>query len=377
MILGRRPLTSSKFNSGSGKTIILILTILLFQGCGQDYKFDTRSLPQINPQQAAETNNNPNGESTTISPGPKVGPTSAPAPLSTIRPSPTTTAVPTASPMPSSSPQLGNIHGMVVDASTKTPLSNVSVALKDTTGKVVVQSTNTNSSGAYQFNGLQPKSYNLTFIKDNYITYTAILPLSVSEGQTTFYDVAMSRELFVGQLRVVLTWAGPPPGWPQNRKTYQDHVMDMDSYLLVPGFTKPVFYGHCNDRPYGSTSVNCNQAMEARLDRDDVHWKGPETVTIYTQFAGNYTYYIANYSAHCNPLALANSKAEVTVYAGTGIVKQISITPTFLPGSKSGRAFEVFRLNGATITPVLQYSDSLPYYIGPSNSCDQLDNYGF
>lgn len=58
---------------------------------------------------------------------------------------------------------VANLYGVVTDAETGTPLSGVKVTI----GTLVV---NTDSSGAYGFEGLLPGSYTITFEKDGYET---------------------------------------------------------------------------------------------------------------------------------------------------------------------------------------------------------------
>ena len=73
-----------------------------------------------------------------------------------------------------------------------------------------------------------------------------------------------------------------------------------------------------------------------------------------------------------------NSKAEVTVYAGSSIVKQYSISPG-APAGESGLVYEVFTLNAGAVTDVLKYNDALPTQLVATPyaglNCDQVHNY--
>jgi len=62
-------------------------------------------------------------------------------------------------------PPMANLSGVVTDAETGNPLSSVKVSIDG-------QTTYTNSSGIYAFEGLTPGSYTVTFEKDDYYTET-------------------------------------------------------------------------------------------------------------------------------------------------------------------------------------------------------------
>jgi len=136
-------------------------------------------------------------------------------------------------------------------------------------------------------------------------------------------------------------------------------VMDVDSYLLVPGFADPIYWKNCDRSPSAGVVSGCN-VTGAYLDVDQIDWNGPETITIEQPTAGTYKYYIANYSDPCNALGLNNSKVVVTVYSGSSMVKRYSVAPGAPPTGKSGHVFEVFHVNNGMITDVNQYNDSLP-----------------
>jgi hypothetical protein len=145
--------------------------------------------------------------------------------------------------------------------------------------------------------------------------------VTVSANETTdvpYYDTVGNPPLATGELRFVLTWGSEPS--------------DLDSHLLTPDGSHVYF---ADDAPYGAG---------AYLDVDDTSSYGPETITITTVQAGTYHYFVHNYDEDG---LLTSSGAQVRVFDDSGLV-----TVYYVPTSGTGEYWDVFTLNGSTITPV-------------------------
>lgn len=292
------------------------------------------------------------------------------------------TAATVASPVPTATPELcdtssnlgATLAGKVLDATTQLALGGVVVSLTQTGNSSAIATATTDTTGAYTVSNVAAGTYSVSFAKNGYITFTASSNTTLSCAKATSLGAALSPTLAAGQLRIVLSWAAAPSGWNQEMDTYQQTVMDLDSYLLVPGYADPVFWGNCDKKPSTGSSVPCN-VSGAYLDVDQVDWAGPETITISQQSSGTYTYYIANYSDPCNSLGITNSGVTVTVYSGSQIVKQYSVAPGAPPSGQSGMVYALFTYNDGVITDVNRYNDSLPTELVAANVTNRCDQY--
>jgi uncharacterized protein YfaP (DUF2135 family) len=120
----------------------------------------------------------------------------------------------------------------------------------------------------------------------------------------------------------------------------------LDSHLTGPtpdetGFH--VFYSY-SSRTYAYDGLDY-----AGLDLDDTGSYGPETITIYEQIDGVYRYSVHDYSNRggSSGAALADSGAQVKVYAEAGLVATFNVPP-----DQGGTLWAVFELTGDQITPV-------------------------
>lgn len=251
------------------------------------------------------------------------------------------------------------VTGHVVDATNKSPISDAAVTIKNAGGTTTVKSGKTDGSGNYTIAGLAAGNYVLSIGKSGYITLDNNVTATSSCSSVPVTKTVLSPTLLNGQMRIVLTWTGPPPNWDSVKTTYQTTVMDMDSYLLVPGFADPIYWKNCDRDPSAGVVSGCN-VTGAYLDVDQINWNGPETITISQPTAGTYRYYIANYSDPCNALGINSSGVVVTVYSGNQMVKRYSVAPGAPTSGLSGHVFEVFRINNGQLTDVNQYNDSLP-----------------
>ncbi|MFQ5651157.1 MAG: DUF2271 domain-containing protein [bacterium] len=101
--------------------------------------------------------------------------------------------------------QPASVSGTVKEAGSSLPIGAATVQLKS--GSTVSYETVTDNAGAYQFNDVQPGSYNLVCFKSGYVTWTE--SISVSSGQ-----VIAGKDIQLTPQQTDTT----PPAPPQNVK---------------------------------------------------------------------------------------------------------------------------------------------------------------
>lgn len=155
--------------------------------------------------------------------------------------------------------------------------------------------------------------------------------VNVEEGQTLTIpesEIIGNPDLGSGEYRIVLTWGLNPE--------------DLDSHLLIPN-GQHVYY--VDQSPTGAG---------ANLDVDDVTSYGPETITITSQQTGTYKYYVHRYYGSG---ALAGSDALVRIFDTEGLLRSFTA-----PNTGSGDYWDVFTLNGSTVTTVDQIQTTEPTF---------------
>lgn len=211
------------------------------------------------------------------------------------------------------------------------------------------------------------------------IASASVLGLTASQQAAiaqAFADVGISSS---PQVKIVLTWGATPS--------------DLDSHLTGPAgggsrfhvyFADRVYFGAYDNQNCGPSGegVQSNCRLAVDLDYDDTTSYGPESTTIRNLVAGDYYFYVHNYSnrSSTSSTALATSGAVVTVYKpdsasvygyaqGTPIVFQAN-------NASAGTLWTVFKLtippgNGPgnvgqpVITPLNTYSyQSEPSSVG-------------
>ena len=232
----------------------------------------------------------------------------------------------------------GTVSGTITSSLTGSGLPGVTVNLRAglnaRTGAVVTTGT-TNGAGQYSIASVPTGYYTAELSAAGYVT--AFIPVYSLGGQDTGnQNASISPVLAAGEVRVVLTWESAPA--------------DLDTHLTGPTTSGPRFH-----IAYYATSVS--DGTVASLDVDDTSSYGPETVTIASQIAGVYRYYVHDYTnRNANPsLALSNSGAQVKVYNSSGLAATFNV-----PANQGGTIWEVFELSGSTITPInlFSYGDS-------------------
>lgn len=228
----------------------------------------------------------------------------------------------------------GAVTGVVVNAVNNQPIAGASVCV---VGASLCATTD--SQGRYTINNVPAGNREVRASAGGYVTLTqsVIVPYNAS----VTLNFALTPNLAVGEMRVVLTWGATPS--------------DLDSHLWLPASTP--FHVRWNHRG------NCTAFPYACLDVDDVTSYGPETITIKQRYNGTYVYAVYQWSSSG---ALTSSGARVQVYNTNGLLREFRV-----PTSGSGRWWYVFDLNGAsgaiTDRNFITASSPGPYDPSPSN----------
>jgi hypothetical protein len=228
----------------------------------------------------------------------------------------------------------GTVSGTVTSSLTGGGLPGVTVNLRAglnaQTGAVVATGT-TNGAGQYSIADVPTGYYTAELSAAGYVT-AFISVYSLGGQDTGNQNASISPVLAAGETRIVLTWGSAPS--------------DLDTHLTGPTTAGPRFHV-----AYYALSVN--NGTVATLDVDDTSSYGPETLTITSQIAGVYRYYVHDYTNDgTNPsLVLSNSGAQVKVYNSSGLAATFNV-----PANQGGTIWEVFELSGSTITPINLFS---------------------
>ncbi len=132
--------------------------------------------------------------------------------------------------------------------------------------------------------------------KQGYITLTT--ELIVAAGTVLNRKQVLSPALAVGKMRFVMQW--------------DDQPEDLDLHLKGPGFH--VSYRNMRSVP-----------NKAKLDRDEMHGYGPETITL-DKIENNavYSLWVDNYSND----DFIQGREEVFIYSGDQLVRQLTLPRT-------------------------------------------------
>lgn len=160
------------------------------------------------------------------------------------------------------------------------------------------------------------------FIHPDYIT--SEFDISIMVGTVFLNRFSISPKMAVGKLRVVLDWGNSP-------EDLDAHLVKYDSY-------------HISYR-----NMSESDDKEAKLDRDDTDFYGPETITVNAiDKDANYRFYIFDYSNRSNDssIQLSNSKATIKIYGGDNELLGVKNVPSDLIGNQ-WNVFEI--INGKLI----------------------------
>lgn len=194
--------------------------------------------------------------------------------------------------------------------------------------------------------------YQIRSDSSGYATITLAPGMYTAEISKTGYDVlfinfyvnryeivvyaSASPKLADGEVRVVLTWGETP--------------RDLDSHLFTP------YDGSAGDNTdsYHIWYMNMGNTFGDNLDVDDISSYGPETITIPAMRAGQYKYYVVDYTNSSMGNNLSNemsaSGATVRVYTSRGLEGTWHV-----PTGRQGVIWEVFEMRNGFITPINRY----------------------
>lgn len=182
----------------------------------------------------------------------------------------------------------------------------------------------TDSRGTITFPILDDGTYLISFRKNKYVP--SDFTIEVDAG--TLFDnnhFSVSPELDLHYVRIVLNWGKKPK--------------DLDLHLVKEG----VYHVSYHDM---RTAIDGT----AMLDRDDRNSYGPETITItIIDPQGYYRCFVHDYSNRKkkNSKKLAQSKAEVRVYAENRLLYTFKVSPGLI-----GNTWQVFEIQHGQIKPV-------------------------
>ncbi len=162
----------------------------------------------------------------------------------------------------------GTVQGYVRNATNNVAIAGATVLLVGTARTVT-----TDANGFYQMTSVPAGARSFTASKTGFISLTQ--GVTVPSGGAVNRDFSLSPAMAAGQWRIVLTWNANPS--------------DLDSHLWLPAGSPSYHIAYFSR---GSSTA----WPWARLDVDDVTGYGPETVTIYQNYAGTYRYGVHWYS---------------------------------------------------------------------------------
>ncbi|MEA1052545.1 PKD domain-containing protein, partial [Lamprobacter modestohalophilus] len=234
-----------------------------------------------------------------------------------------------------------SLSGKVTDALTGEPLAGATITIaglnvvSDINGNYQVQNisdTGTLSADFYADTTYGEAPLSVQFIDESsngtttltgslrgYETYEDS-HLQLVDNQPNTYNFAMSPLLATGEVRFVLQWGQNP--------------RDLDSHLITPAIE-----GQAHHIAYYNRGSSVSPPY-AELDVDNVTGYGPETVTLYQRFAGQYHYYVHLYAGTGS---LATSDATVRYHDERGLRETITV-----PQQGTGRYWYVGTVDGAT-----------------------------
>lgn len=183
------------------------------------------------------------------------------------------------------------LTGQIVDATNNRPVADATVRVPGTS-----LSAATDADGRFVLEGLGGGPVPLEVSAPGFTTDR--FEQRIRPGRANRARVALSPGLEAGQIRIVLTWDGPPE--------------DLDAHLEgpLPGDERFHVYYH--------EPGDLKSRQFVRLDVDDRDGQGPETITVLGVLPGEYRFFVHDYTNRDKPksTALAHSGAEVRVYHG-------------------------------------------------------------
>lgn len=208
----------------------------------------------------------------------------------------------------------GTASGTVLSYTTADGIGGVTVSVSGHS----YFTTTTDEYGDFSFD-VPTGDQTLTFTKTGYVFSDLDITVAIGETTTVSSNAIYGQPVLgSGQYRIVLTWGETPS--------------DLDSHLITPSGEEVYF------------SDKTTTAGDANLDVDDTSSYGPETITITSPQSGIYKYFVYNWSGSPD---ITTSSAVIKVYNSSGLIKTYNV-----PTTGTGRYWNVFTLNGSTITDI-------------------------
>ena len=181
---------------------------------------------------------------------------------------------------------------------------------------------------------LPPGRYLVTYLKDGYVPVRDSAVQVTRAGQQVTTTLSMMLEA-AGQggkrrVQIVLNWGSEA-----------SQVKDADAHLCRLDLKPRVHV-------YWERKLHPNAKVSVELDVDDTDWGGPETVTLLDPPAGEYTYWVHNYSGE--PATLGSSAVKVRVLFGDRVAGEFPV-PEGLQ-SRHWRPFKALKID-AMLEPSL------------------------
>lgn len=212
----------------------------------------------------------------------------------------------------------GGFWGKITDAVTGEPISGVTLQLRsgwnNTSHGDILRTLTTDSNGSFVYQttdifgvalGLASGNYTLVARRNGYLeTSFNIVVLPGSTDAHPAQNATMSPTMVAEDTyRIVLTW--------------EENPRDLDSHVVGTLSDGSAFHVYYSDKSqYDGDLEVCN------LDYDDVSSYGPETITLNTNTAEPYYYYVHHFSGNGT---ISTSGAKVTVYHGADPVRTFNV----------------------------------------------------
>lgn len=216
---------------------------------------------------------------------------------------------PSEEPTPDPETGTGTASGLIVDALTGDPVPDASLKFysgSDANSANLELETSSDAEGKYKVE-LATGEHAMFASKAGYADNSINIIIS-KDTESKEQNCTLSPQLAEGEVRFVLTWGETPE--------------DLDSHLVGPTSEDPASHVY-----WWTDQAGDPDNPDIALDLDDTESYGPETITIYKQREGTYTYYVHDYtnSWYEESSGLANSGAKVTVYMADGTSKVFNV----------------------------------------------------
>ncbi|MBQ8249590.1 MAG: InlB B-repeat-containing protein [Clostridia bacterium] len=233
----------------------------------------------------------------------------------------------------------GYANGIISSALTGEGVDGVTIKVRSGWNNYygqVLYTTETNENGYYEIS-YTPGVYTLEYSKSGYITGYKNIVIGVID--LVAQNAVISPSLADGAWRITLLWV--------------DHPSDLDSHLTGPiAGSSERFHLYYPMKESGGGHANSDK-YTLDLDNTTIRTRPDvcETTTILQQIEGVYRFSVHDYSngSSTTSTEMASSNAVVKVYKGNS---NIPVATFHVPTNAVGTIWNVFEINGDTITPI-------------------------